>query len=299
MAKGDDKKNKKGPGGGTAAKKDEPETEETTKPKRRRLTSNTPSIAPSSTKKNKTTTATATGNPSKTHVPSAAAAPTAAATTKTTNNAAALIGSPAETQVVDPDAPNTESPTNGNPSTPGEQGDRVLTNQEIANTMNPGSENVRRVSPEVLSRNLHKMVVDTNADAGYYKSVLKNTVQGRLWSVCKFPDYDSKQGKMLKHFIRSKLNMTEQNFENSWSSKTGIKQDVTDILRNHRAYVVQQFKAEYFGKHFFAARGLCVRAVTNHFCVLLKFISKDLKSQLPRKPIKMQPPQTIKAALTR
>jgi hypothetical protein len=277
---------KKKGAGGKAAQKDQPDLMETNTKKKRRRASTTPPIAPShpKPKKHKTTPAT------KTPVPSAAAAPTAAA---------ASIGSPAETQVVDPDAPSTESPTNGNPSTPGEQGDRVLTNQEIANTMNPGSENVRRVSPEVLSRNLHKMVVDTNADPGYYKSVLKNTVQGRLWSVCKFPDYDSKQGKMLKHFIRSKLNMTEQNFENSWSSKTGIKKDVTDILRNHRAYVVQQFKAEYFGKHFFAARGLCVRAVTNHFCVLLKFISKDLKSQLPRKPIKMQPPQTIKAALKR
>ena len=135
--------------------------------------------------------------------------------------------------------------SNNDPTTP-DNSSPGLTNKELANAlMPPTSEKPNKITP---SSTVMKAVVDLNSDSPDYCSILKNHVQCSLWSVVKFVDYDTKQGKMVKHFVKTKLKMSDQNFENRWAAKDGIRKDVTDILRHQRAYVTQQLKSEYFRK---------------------------------------------------
>lgn len=129
-----------------------------------------------------------------------------------------------------------------NPSSPGADSNpspsppqQVMTRPETARTVTP---------PAALM----KAVLDLNPDSPDYKSLLKNQVKTTVWSLCKFPNYDSPMGEMVKKFIQAKLGMKDLDFNNHWARKGGIRSDVNDILRHHRAYVLQQMKVEYFSE---------------------------------------------------
>lgn len=91
-------------------------------------------------------------------------------------------------------------------------------------------------------------IVELNSDSMDYKTLVKNQVKTFIWSRAKFPDYEAAQGRRIKEWVRNRLGMEPQAFENQWIGRKGIRADINNALRHQRAYVLQQMKLEYFSE---------------------------------------------------
>ena len=91
-----------------------------------------------------------------------------------------------------------------------------------------------------------RAVVDINENnAADYKNAIRARVLMKVWPNCKFIDYDTRRGQLTKDFMRQELGMNSNAFDNMW---TKIKQEMNELLRNQRGYVMQQMKTRHFGK---------------------------------------------------
>lgn len=132
---------------------------------------------------------------------------------------------------------------------------KTKTCADFAATDNPGAAEINNDAPAeayfTITNGLKFVTytghpIQSNTE---HRMRLKYYVRSALWPVCKFPNYNSNQGKMLEHFVKTKLRMTDQQFKNCWPGKNGIRNYVSEILRINRASVIQQLKLEYFGKY--------------------------------------------------
>lgn len=104
------------------------------------------------------------------------------------------------------------------------------------------------VSATKVTPILMRAVLELNTSSKDYRAILQNRVKDRVWPRCKFPDYNSTSGQLMKEYIRKEINLEPRAFENAWGGTHGLASQVNKILRTQRAYTIQQIKEKFFGK---------------------------------------------------
>ena len=109
--------------------------------------------------------------------------------------------------------------------------------------VNPTTSNVTPEATMLAVVDLHKQ----NENQTDQRNKLCARILLHVWPKVKFLNFDTPLGKKVKKYIQKELGLTNSphTFEIGWP---GIKQDVYNILRNQRAYAMQQVKPRYFGE---------------------------------------------------